>query len=121
MRHRADAGIAGCGPALQPESVIADILDREPTVEGLGEQVGDPPLDCSRPRAHLGVIKDRARITLEQGYRLFRFDALSVPINTTYDTRERITALHEVCAQGGVGVDGAVTLLAPDAAVPVAE
>jgi hypothetical protein len=62
MRHRADAGIAGCGPALQPESVIADILDREPTVEGLGEQVGDPPLDCSRPRAHLGVIKDRARI-----------------------------------------------------------
>lgn len=53
-------------------------------------------------------LKERARITLEQGYRLFRFDALSVPINTTYDTRERITALHDVCAQvrEGVGKNG---------------
>jgi galactonate dehydratase len=53
-------------------------------------------------------LKERARLTLEAGYRLFRFDALSVPINTTYDTRERITAMHDVCAQvrEGVGKDG---------------
>jgi galactonate dehydratase len=53
-------------------------------------------------------IKDRARISLEAGYRLFRFDALSVPVNTTYDTRERISKLHEVCAEvrEGVGNDG---------------
>jgi L-alanine-DL-glutamate epimerase-like enolase superfamily enzyme len=45
---------------------------------------------------------------MEAGYRVFRFDALSVPINTTYDTRERINKLHDVCAQAreGVGKDG---------------
>lgn len=53
-------------------------------------------------------IGERARLTLEAGYRLFRFDALSVPINTVYDTRERITAMRDVCAEvrQGVGKDG---------------
>ena len=53
-------------------------------------------------------IGERARLTLAAGYRLFRFDAASVPINTTYDTRERIPALRDLCAQvrEGVGKDG---------------
>ncbi|MGH9590892.1 MAG: mandelate racemase/muconate lactonizing enzyme family protein [Terracidiphilus sp.] len=53
-------------------------------------------------------IGERARLTLEAGYRLFRFDAASVPINTTYDTRERIPALRDMCAQvrQGVGKNG---------------
>jgi galactonate dehydratase len=53
-------------------------------------------------------IKERARLTMEAGYRVFRFDALSVPINTTYDTRERINRMHDVCAEAreGVGRDG---------------
>ena len=36
-------------------------------------------------------IQDRARLTIEAGYRAFRFDALDLPVNTTYNTRERIT------------------------------
>ncbi|HEV2136428.1 MAG TPA: mandelate racemase/muconate lactonizing enzyme family protein [Terracidiphilus sp.] len=44
-------------------------------------------------------IGERARLTLAAGYRLFRFDAASVPINTTYDTRERIPAVRDLCAQ----------------------
>lgn len=53
-------------------------------------------------------IQERARRTIEAGYRLFRFDALSVPVNTVYDTRERITAMHDACAavREGVGKDG---------------
>lgn len=53
-------------------------------------------------------IGERARLTLAAGYRLFRFDAASVPVNTTYDTRERIPALRDLCAQvrEGVGKDG---------------
>lgn len=53
-------------------------------------------------------IKERARLTIEAGYRLFRFDALSVPINTVYDVRERVTAMRDVCAQvrEGVGKNG---------------
>jgi len=53
-------------------------------------------------------IQERARITMEQGYRVFRFDALSVPVNTTYDTRERVNRLHDTCAAAreGVGPDG---------------
>lgn len=53
-------------------------------------------------------IGERARLTLAAGYRLFRFDAASVPINTVYDTRERIPAVRDLCAQvrEGVGKDG---------------
>ena len=35
-------------------------------------------------------IKDRARLTIEAGYRAFRFGAMDLPANTTYNTRERI-------------------------------
>lgn len=53
-------------------------------------------------------LQERARLTIEAGYRLYRFDALSVPVNTVYDTRERITAMRDVCAQvrEGVGKNG---------------
>lgn len=53
-------------------------------------------------------IGERARLTLEAGYRLFRFDAAAVPVNTTYDTRERIPALRDMCAEvrEGVGKNG---------------
>lgn len=53
-------------------------------------------------------MKERARLTMEAGYRVFRFDALSVPVNTTYDTRERINKMHAFCAEAreGVGPDG---------------
>ena len=53
-------------------------------------------------------IGERARLTLAAGYRLFRFDAASVAINTTYDTRERIPAVRDLCAQvrEAVGKDG---------------
>jgi galactonate dehydratase len=53
-------------------------------------------------------IEEQARLTVAAGYRLYRFDALSTPINTTYDTRERLNHLREVCAsvREGVGKDG---------------
>src|SRR5512146_3344559 len=53
-------------------------------------------------------MKERARLTMEAGYHVFRFDALSVPINTTYDVRERINKMHAFCAEAreGVGPDG---------------
>ncbi len=53
-------------------------------------------------------MKERARLTMEAGYRVFRFDALSVPVNTTYDVRERINKMHAYCAEAreGVGPDG---------------
>jgi len=53
-------------------------------------------------------IKDRARLTIEAGYRAFRFGAMDLPANTTFNTRERITHLREQCADAreGVGKDG---------------
>lgn len=53
-------------------------------------------------------VQERARLTVAAGYRLYRFDALSVPINTTYNARERVTHLRDVCAavREGVGKDG---------------
>ncbi len=53
-------------------------------------------------------IKDRARLTIEAGYRAFRFGAMDLPANTTYNTRERITHLRDECTQAreGVGKDG---------------
>jgi len=40
-------------------------------------------------------IKDRARLTIEAGYRAFRFGAMDLPANTTYNTRERINHLRD--------------------------
>ena len=53
-------------------------------------------------------IGERARATIEAGYRAFRFGVVDVPANTTYNTRERIGHLREECAavREGVGKDG---------------
>ena len=53
-------------------------------------------------------VKDRARITVEAGYRAFRFGAADTKPNTTFNTRERINHMREECAQvrEGVGKDG---------------
>ncbi len=53
-------------------------------------------------------VKDRAHLTVAAGYRAYRFGAADLPINTTFNTRERINALRDECAQAreGVGKDG---------------
>ena len=53
-------------------------------------------------------LKDRARLTIEAGYRAFRFGASEAPANGRYDTRERINIMREQCAQvrEGVGKNG---------------
>ena len=53
-------------------------------------------------------IKERAHATIEAGYRAFRFGAMDLPANTTYNTRERVTHLRDECTQAreGVGKDG---------------
>jgi len=53
-------------------------------------------------------IKDRARITVEAGYRAFRFGAADTRPNTTFNTRERINKVREDCEQvrEGVGPNG---------------
>ena len=52
--------------------------------------------------------KERARATIEQGYRAFRFAAKDAPINTTYNATVVINHLHAECAEAreGVGPDG---------------
>jgi L-alanine-DL-glutamate epimerase-like enolase superfamily enzyme len=53
-------------------------------------------------------IKERAQLTIEAGYRAFRMDAAGQPINTVYNTRERVNQLYADCAQAreGVGKNG---------------
>lgn len=53
-------------------------------------------------------IKDRARLTVDAGYRAFRMGAVDTPANTTYNTHERLNRLYDQCAQAreGVGRDG---------------
>ena len=53
-------------------------------------------------------IKDRARITVEAGYRAFRMGAADTPPNTTFNTHERLNQLQEDCKQAreGVGQNG---------------
>jgi galactonate dehydratase len=53
-------------------------------------------------------VKDRARLTVEAGYRAFRMGAADAPANTTYKTRERLNKLYEECAEAreGVGKNG---------------
>ena len=57
-------------------------------------------------------IKERARLTIEAGYRAFRMGAADLPINTTYNTRERVNQLYEDCVQAreGVGKNGDWTI-----------
>src|ERR1700761_1339499 len=61
------------------------------------------------PGIHPGMsIAERARATIEAGYRAFRMDAASQPIYSTYNTHERINQLHADCVQAreGVGKNG---------------
>jgi galactonate dehydratase len=54
-------------------------------------------------------IKERARATVEAGYRAFRFGAMDLPQgNSVFNTRERINHLVDECgaAREGVGKDG---------------
>jgi galactonate dehydratase len=53
-------------------------------------------------------IKERAQATMEAGYRCFRMDASSTPINTTYNTHERVNQIKIDCTQAreGVGKNG---------------
>ncbi len=55
-----------------------------------------------------GPIKERARRTMEAGYRAFRMDAASLREGTTYNTHERVNQLYEDCVQAreGVGKNG---------------
>jgi galactonate dehydratase len=52
-------------------------------------------------------IEERARAVIEAGYRAFRFGAVDLPANTTFNTRERINHLRDQCAavREGVGPD----------------
>src|SRR5579884_335015 len=53
-------------------------------------------------------IKERARLTIEAGYRAFRMGAADTRANTTYNTREKVNQLYEDCVQAreGVGKNG---------------
>ena len=58
-------------------------------------------------RAGMG-IRERAKATIEAGYRAFRMGAADTTPNTTYNTRERMNKMVEECTQAreGVGKDG---------------
>src|SRR5579863_2599716 len=61
------------------------------------------------PGIHPGMsVKERAQLTVEAGYRAFRMGAADAPINTVYNTRERVSQLYDDCAQAreGVGKNG---------------
>jgi L-alanine-DL-glutamate epimerase-like enolase superfamily enzyme len=53
-------------------------------------------------------IRERAQATMEAGYRCYRMDASSTPINTTYNTHERVNQILIDCTQAreGVGKNG---------------
>lgn len=53
-------------------------------------------------------LKERARLTIQAGYRAFRMGAADLPANTTFNTRERLNQLYEDCSQvrEGVGKNG---------------
>jgi len=53
-------------------------------------------------------VRERAQLTMEAGYRAFRMGAADSPINTTYNTHERLNKLYEDCVQAreGVGKNG---------------
>ncbi len=61
------------------------------------------------PGMHAGMsVKERARLTIEAGYRAFRMGAADAPANTTFNTRERLNVLRDQCAEAreGVGKNG---------------
>ncbi len=61
------------------------------------------------PGTHPGMgIRERAKLTIEAGYRAFRMGAADAPANTTYNTHERLNKLYDDCveAREGVGKNG---------------
>src|SRR5260370_1236221 len=55
-----------------------------------------------------GSTKERARATMEAGFRAFRMDAASLKEGTTYNSHERVNQVYEDCVQAreGVGTNG---------------
>ena len=55
-----------------------------------------------------GSIKEKARATMQAGFRAFRMDAASLAEGNTYNTHERVNQLYEDCVQAreGVGKNG---------------
>jgi L-alanine-DL-glutamate epimerase-like enolase superfamily enzyme len=54
-------------------------------------------------------VRERAKLTIDAGYRAFRMDAASNQRpNTTYNTREKVNEVYDDCAQAreGVGKNG---------------
>ncbi len=53
-------------------------------------------------------LKERARATMEAGYRAFRMGAGDVPIGAVYDTRSAVRRIEQDCrdVRDGVGPDG---------------
>ena len=53
-------------------------------------------------------LKDRARATIEAGFRAFRMGPGNVPANGTFNASQQVIALRDACAQAreGVGKDG---------------
>src|SRR5450755_468682 len=49
-------------------------------------------------------VKERAQLTIAAGYRAFRMGAADQPINTVYNTRERVLQLYHDCKQARAGV-----------------
>ena len=64
-----------------------------------------PPGTPSNARLSL---KERARATMEAGYRVFRMTPVDVPIGSTYDTRAFVQRAAQECrdVRDGVGPDG---------------
>ena len=61
------------------------------------------------PGIHPGMsVKERARLTVEAGYRAFRMGAADTPANGTFNVRERVNKLYDDCVQAreGVGKNG---------------
>jgi galactonate dehydratase len=66
---------------------------------------GAPP--GTSPTAKLS-LRERARATIEAGYRAYRMGAADVPIGDVYDTRSIVRRIEQECreAREGVGPDG---------------
>jgi L-alanine-DL-glutamate epimerase-like enolase superfamily enzyme len=66
---------------------------------------GAPP--GTSPTAKLS-LRERARATIEAGYRAYRMGAGDIPIGDVYDTRSMVRRIEQECreAREGVGPDG---------------
>jgi galactonate dehydratase len=66
---------------------------------------GTPP--GTSPTAKLS-LRERARATIEAGYRAYRMGAGDIPVGDVYDTRSMVRRIEQECreAREGVGPDG---------------